>query len=80
MYEGVLQDLIEELGRLPGIGPKSAQRIAFHLLSADPVDVERLARTMSDVIRLVKFCDLCGNVSQSDRCRMCADPQTRGPA
>lgn len=75
MYEGVLQDLIEELGRLPGIGPKSAQRIAFHLLSADPVDVERLARTMSDVIRLVKFCDLCGNVSQSDRCRMCTDPR-----
>lgn len=75
MYEGVLQDLIEELGRLPGIGPKSAQRIAFHLLSADPVDVERLARTMSDVSRLVKFCEICGNVSQADRCRMCTDPR-----
>lgn len=75
MYEGVLQDLIEELGRLPGIGPKSAQRIAFHLLAADSADVERLAATMLDVTRTVKFCTICGNVSQEDVCRICTDPR-----
>lgn len=75
MYEGVLQDLIEELGRLPGIGPKSAQRIAFHLLAADSADVERLAATMLDVTRTVKFCSICGNVSQEDTCRICNDPR-----
>lgn len=75
MYEGVLQDLIEELGRLPGIGPKSAQRIAFHLLAADSADVERLAATMLDVTRTVKFCTICGNVSQEDICRICTDPR-----
>ena len=73
MYEGVLADLIDELGRLPGIGPKSAQRIAFHLLTAEPADVERLARTMVEVTRTVKFCSICGNVSQSDVCRICTD-------
>lgn len=73
MYEGVLQDLIEELGRLPGIGPKSAQRLAFHLLAADPADVERLAQVMLDVTRTVKFCSVCGNVSQEDICRICTD-------
>lgn len=73
MYEGVLQDLIEELGRLPGIGPKSAQRLAFHLLAADPDDVERLAQVMLDVTRTVKFCSICGNVSQEEVCRICTD-------
>lgn len=73
MYEGVLQDLIEELGRLPGIGPKSAQRLAFHLLAADSADVERLAQVMLDVTRTVKFCSVCGNVSQEDICRICTD-------
>lgn len=75
MYEGILQDLIEELGRLPGIGPKSAQRLAFHLLAADPDDVERLAQVMLDVTRTVKFCSICGNVSQEDVCRICTDPR-----
>lgn len=75
MYEGVLQDLIEELGRLPGIGPKSAQRIAFHLLAADSADVERLAAVMLDVTRTVKFCTICGNVSKEDVCRICLDPR-----
>lgn len=73
MYEGALQDLIEELGRLPGIGPKSAQRIAFHLLAADPADVERLASAMTEVTRTVKFCSVCGNVSSQDICRICTD-------
>jgi recombination protein RecR len=75
VYEGVLQDLIEELGRLPGVGPKSAQRIAFHLLAADSADVERLAAVMLDVTRTVKFCSICGNVSQEDVCRICTDPR-----
>lgn len=75
MYEGVLQDLIEELGRLPGIGPKSAQRIAFHLLSIETADVQRLAQAMLDVTEQVKFCDICGNISQSDTCRICRDPR-----
>lgn len=73
MYEGALQDLIEELGRLPGIGPKSAQRIAFHILATDPADVERLATALLDVKRTVKFCATCGNVSSTDICRICTD-------
>src|SRR4051794_8539198 len=73
MYEGPVQDLIDELGRLPGIGPKSAQRIAFHLLSADPADVSRLQDVLQKVKLGVKFCDVCGNVSENDRCRYCAD-------
>lgn len=79
MYEGALQDLIEELGRLPGIGPKSAQRIAFHILAADPADVERLAAALLDVTRTVKFCAVCGNVSSQDVCRICTD-ERRDPA
>ncbi len=73
MYEGVVQDLIDELGRLPGVGPKSAQRIAFHLLDADPVDVRRLAAVLVEVKDKVRFCVVCGNVAESDRCRICAD-------
>jgi recombination protein RecR len=75
MYEGAVQDLIDELGRLPGIGPKSAQRIAFHLLATDAVDVERLASTLRRVKAEVKFCRICGNVSDSDECRICRDPR-----
>ena len=66
MYEGAVQDLIDELGRLPGIGPKSAQRIAFHLLAAESTDVERLAATLIRVKSEVKFCSICGNVAESD--------------
>src|SRR5213595_2547716 len=73
MYEGAVQDLIDELGRLPGIGPKSAQRIAFHLLATESVDVERLAETLVRVKREVKFCTICGNVAEADVCRICGD-------
>jgi recombination protein RecR len=75
MYEGAVQDLIDELGRLPGVGPKSAQRIAFHLLAAEPVDVERLSTTLLRVKNEVRFCSICGNVAEADVCRICADPR-----
>jgi recombination protein RecR len=75
MYEGVVQDLIDELGRLPGVGPKSAQRIAFHLLAADPVDVRRLAHVLVEVKDRVKFCSVCGNVAEEETCRICRDPR-----
>jgi len=75
VYEGVVADLIEELGRLPGVGPKSAQRIAFHLLQADPDDVMRLSEVLAQVKARVRFCDVCGNVSEEERCRICRDPR-----
>ena len=75
MYEGVVQDLIDELGRLPGVGPKSAQRIAFHILAADPIDVRRLANTLLEVKDKVRFCSICGNVAEEDQCRICLDPR-----
>ena len=75
MYEGVVQDLIDELGRLPGVGPKSAQRIAFHLLQADPVDVRRLAQVLLEVKEKVRFCSTCGNVAEDTECRICRDPR-----
>ena len=68
-----MQDLIDELGRLPGIGPKSAQRIAFHLLAADEHDVRRLAETMLVVKDKVRFCVTCGNVAEGEQCRICSD-------
>jgi len=73
LYEGVVQDLIDELGRLPGVGPKGAQRIAFHLLAADPVDVRRLAHTLSEVKDKVRFCRTCFNVAEAEECRICLD-------
>ena len=75
MYEGIVQDLIDELGRLPGVGPKSAQRIAFHLLAAEPADVRRLAEVLLEVKAKVRFCRVCGNVAESDECRICLDPR-----
>lgn len=75
MYEGVVQDLIDELGRLPGVGPKSAQRIAFHLLAAEPADVRRLAEVLMEVKTKVRFCEICGNVAQEQLCRVCRDPR-----
>ena len=75
MYEGVVQDLIDELGRLPGVGPKSAQRIAFHLLAADAGDVKRLADVLTEVKSKVRFCEVCGNVAQEQLCRVCRDPR-----
>ena len=73
MYEGVVQDLIDELGRLPGVGPKSAQRIAFHLLAAEPADVRRLVVALTEVKEKVRFCVTCGNVSEDELCRICRD-------
>ncbi|GIE87406.1 recombination mediator RecR [Actinoplanes regularis] len=75
MYEGAIQDLIDELGRLPGVGPKSAQRIAFHVLSADPADVNRLATALRKVKELVRFCTTCFNVAEAEQCRVCRDPR-----
>lgn len=73
MYEGPVQDVIDEFGRLPGIGPKSAQRIAFHLLSVDRADIDRLCAALIRVAEEVKFCERCGNVSEGELCRICAD-------
>ena len=75
MYEGVVQDLIDELGRLPGVGPKGAQRIAFYLLGADPADVRRLAAVLVEVTDRVRFCRICGNVAEEEECRICRDPR-----
>ena len=75
MYEGPIQDLIDELGRLPGIGPKGAQRIAFHILATDKADVERLAATLREVTEKVRFCEVCFNISEAETCRVCRDPR-----
>jgi recombination protein RecR len=79
VYEGIVQELIDELGRLPGIGPKSAQRIAFHILQTQTFDVSRLAAVLTEVREKVKFCDVCGNVSEEVTCGICRDPR-RDPA
>src|ERR1700743_1079735 len=73
MYEGVIQHLIDELGRLPGVGPKGAQRIAFHLLATDPDDVRRLASALVEVTERVRFCKTCGNVAEAEECQICSD-------
>lgn len=75
MYEGAVQDLIDELGRLPGVGPKSAQRIAFFLLESDEEDVARLAKALTEVKARVRFCTICGNVAEDTECRVCRDPR-----
>jgi recombination protein RecR len=75
VYEGAVQELIDELGRLPGIGPKSAQRIAFHILDADPADMKRLVDAVTNVKERVKFCSICGNVSEQETCNICRDPR-----
>jgi recombination protein RecR len=75
MYEGPVQDLIDELGRLPGIGPKSAQRLAFHILKVEVADAERLARAITEVKARVHFCRVCWNVAEGDLCRICKDPR-----
>jgi recombination protein RecR len=75
VYEGVVQDLIDELGRLPGVGPKSAQRIAFHILNTDAVDVRRLASVLVEVKDKVRFCVVCGNVAEDEQCKICRDPR-----
>ncbi len=75
MYESALQDLVDELGRLPGIGPKSAQRLAFHLLQSDPADARRLADAIVRVKERTRFCQRCWNVSEQDECWVCRDPR-----
>ncbi|MFT4296833.1 MAG: recombination mediator RecR [Micropruina sp.] len=75
MFEGPIQDLIDELARLPGIGPKGAQRIAFHILTAETADVERLADVLRHVAEKVRFCDRCFNISEEELCRICRDPR-----
>jgi recombination protein RecR len=75
VYEGIIQELIDELGRLPGIGPKSAQRIAFHILQTESFDVSRLAQVLTEVREKVRFCEICGNVSEEDTCAVCRDPR-----
>ena len=78
MYEGAIQDLIDELGRLPGIGPKSAQRIACHIIQSERVDTTRLVEVLRTVKERVKFCTECGNLSEEELCRICRDPRRDG--
>jgi recombination protein RecR len=73
MYEGVVQELIDELGRLPGVGPKSAQRIAFYLLQTDDDQAQKLAQVLMEVKERVRFCEICGNVSEEEKCNICRD-------
>ena len=75
MYEGEIQELIDELGRLPGVGPKSAQRIAFYLLQADEDQAKRLAEVLTEVKERVRFCEQCGNVAEAELCNICRDPR-----
>jgi recombination protein RecR len=73
LYTEPVQDLIDELGRLPGVGPKSAQRIAFHLLKLPEQDASRLAHAITEVKRRVRFCDTCFNIAESAQCELCSD-------
>ncbi|MGB3370790.1 MAG: recombination mediator RecR [Rhodococcus sp. (in: high G+C Gram-positive bacteria)] len=75
MYEGPVQDLIDELGKMPGVGPKSAQRIAFHLLGVEPPEVDRFINALQRVRDGVQFCTVCGTVADKELCRICADPR-----
>ena len=73
MYDGAMAELIERLGRLPGIGPKSAQRIAFHILDAEPEDVAALADALREAKTRVTFCAVCGRATETDPCTICSD-------
>ena len=75
MYEGVIQELIDELSRLPGVGPKSAQRIAFHLLQTEDDQAKTLAQVLLEVKERVRFCEICGNVAEDAQCNICRDPR-----
>ena len=75
MYEGAVQELIDELGRLPGVGPKSAQRLAFYILEGDSEDIKRLVTAIVTVKERVKFCTVCGNVAEQETCGICRDPR-----
>ena len=78
MYDGIVQELIDEFGRLPGVGPKSAQRITFHILQTPNFDVSRLAQLLAEVREKVRFCEVCGNVAEQERCGVCRDPRRSG--
>ena len=78
MYDGIVQELIDEFGRLPGVGPKSAQRITFHILQTPHFDVSRLAHLLAEVREKVRFCEVCGNVAEQERCGVCRDPRRSG--
>ncbi|WP_295013346.1 recombination mediator RecR [uncultured Microbacterium sp.] len=78
MYDGIVQELIDEFGRLPGIGPKSAQRITFHILQTPSFDVKRLSQLLTEVRERVRFCEICGNVAEQERCAICRDPRRDG--
>jgi recombination protein RecR len=73
VYEGPVQTLIDELGRLPGVGPKSAQRIAFYLLKTDAADAKRLARAIEDAKDRVRWCTRCYNIAEGELCGFCRD-------
>ncbi|GAB3397853.1 MULTISPECIES: recombination mediator RecR [Schumannella] len=75
MYEGIVQELIDELGRLPGVGPKSAQRIAFHIVQTESYDPTRLSEVLAEVRDKVRFCQQCGNVAEGELCSICRDPR-----
>jgi len=75
MYDGIIQDLIDELGRLPGVGPKSAQRIAFHLIESDSDVALSLANVIQEAKAKVRFCEICGNVAEAEKCGICLDPK-----
>ena len=75
MYDGALQDLIDALGRLPGIGPKSAQRIAFYVLSRPKAEAELLAQALIDAKEKIRFCTKCGNIAQEELCSICRNPK-----
>ncbi|MEY3586867.1 recombination protein RecR [Aquiluna borgnonia] len=75
MYDGIVQDLIDELGRLPGVGPKSAQRIAFYLIETDNDSASKLAAVIREAKEKVRFCEVCGNVSEGTKCGICSDPK-----
>ena len=78
MYEGIIQELIDELGHLPGIGPKSAQRIAFHIVQSEKVDVNRLVEVLRLVKEKVRFCIECFNISEEEKCKICRDARREG--
>ena len=75
MYEGIIQELIDELGKLPGIGPKSAQRIAFHIVQSERVDINHLVEVLRLVKEKVRFCSKCFNVAEEEECKICRNPR-----
>ncbi|WP_043535697.1 recombination mediator RecR [Actinomyces polynesiensis] len=79
MFDGAIQNLIDELGALPGVGPKSAQRMALHLVAAEPEDVTRLVEAIQAVRARVRHCEICGNLTESETCSICRDA-TRDPS